>query len=118
MASDLAGVYALSPRFHFGAFGGIIAVETKSQECMVTAATPITLDCSQRDLTYVVVGVDGDDALAQRLDAAGVWPGVRVQKIGKAPFGDPLLFRLHGYRLALRRAEAARIRVTVDEAPR
>lgn len=85
---------------------------------MVTTATTNGLDSAERDVLYVVVGVDGDDALAQRLDAAGLWPGVRVQKIGKAPFGDPLLFRLHGYRLALRRAEAARVRVVVDEASR
>ena len=59
----------------------------------------------------VVVGVSGDDLLAQRLVACGFWPGAAVECLGKAPFGDPLLFRVHGYRLALRRSEAARVLV-------
>ena len=58
-----------------------------------------------------VVRVDGDDALAERLRAAGLWPGTVVERITAAPFGDPVLFRLHGYRLALRRDEANRVQV-------
>ena len=54
----------------------------------------------------VVVALQGDDLLVQRLTACGLWPGAQVERIGKAPFGDPLLFRLHGYRLALRSSEA------------
>jgi Fe2+ transport system protein FeoA len=63
-----------------------------------------------------VVAVTGDDPLAQRLLACGLWPGAVVERIGSAPFGDPLLFRVQGYRLALRRDEAARVQVAV--APR
>lgn len=85
---------------------------------MTTAAPPLTLAAARRNHVYVVAAVDGDDALADRLDAVGLWPGVRVEKIGKAPFGDPLLFRLHGYRLALRRSEAERVRVVLAEAER
>ena len=59
--------------------------------------------------------VAGDDALAHRLRASGLWPGTLVETLGRAPFGDPLLFRLHGFRLALRRNEAARITGTVVE---
>lgn len=59
----------------------------------------------------IVIDVEGDDLLAQRLVACGFWPGAQVECIGKAPFGDPLLFRLHGYRLALRTREAARVLV-------
>ena len=60
---------------------------------------------------YEVVAVDGEDALSQRLLASGVWAGAVVERIASAPFGDPVLFRLHGYRLALRRAEAERVQV-------
>lgn len=60
---------------------------------------------------YEVADVGGDDALTRRLAAAGVWPGARIECIARAPFGDPLLFRLHGYRLALRRSEADRVLV-------
>jgi Fe2+ transport system protein FeoA len=34
---------------------------------------------------------------------------VRVEHV--APFGDPIAYRLHGYRLALRRREACRVRI-------
>ena len=59
--------------------------------------------------------VDGDSAaaggsaaaLVDRLQAAGLWPGAEVQCLARAPF----LFRLHGYRLALRRVEARAVTV-------
>lgn len=69
---------------------------------------------SRRHGRYRVIAVAGDDALARRLAAFGVWAGAMIERLGQAPFGDPLLFRLHGYRLALRAKEAAR--VTVVEA--
>ena len=64
-----------------------------------------------RGATAVVAGVAGDDDLTRRLVAMGFWPGVQVQCLRRALFGDPLLFRLHGYRLALRRVEADRVAV-------
>ena len=62
-----------------------------------------------------VVDVHGDDELAARLHATGLWPEVVVEIVGAAPFGDPLLVQLHGFRLALRRSEAARITVRAVE---
>ena len=59
----------------------------------------------------VILGVDGDDALVQQLEASGLWCGVAIERLATAPFGDPLLFRVHGYRLALRQSVAARVRV-------
>ena len=64
-----------------------------------------------RGRTAEVVEVRGSDEVAQRLLAAGIWFGARIESIGRAPFGDPLLFRVHGYRLALRRSEAERVLV-------
>lgn len=72
---------------------------------------PLLLSASVPSRRYVVVAVDGDDALAHRLLASGLWAGAVVERLGQAPFGDPLLFRLHGFRLALRSSEAARVRV-------
>lgn len=60
-----------------------------------------------------VLGVEGDDDLSRRLLAAGIWPGAVIERIASAPFGDPVLFRVHGYRLALRRSEAERVRVAL-----
>lgn len=73
---------------------------------------------ARRGDVFVVVRVVGDDLLARSLVAAGLWTGARIEWIGRAPFGDPLLFRVHGYRLALRASEAERVRVTRVEAKR
>jgi len=62
-----------------------------------------------------VTEVAGDDELAHRLRASGLWLGTRVELVVRAPFGDPLLFKLHGFRLALRRSEAERVRAAVVE---
>lgn len=59
----------------------------------------------------VVVAVCGDDDLAQRLIALGVTAGASVEVLRRAPFGDPVLCKLHGFRLALRVAEAGRVTV-------
>lgn len=73
------------------------------------AAVPLTA-LADGELAAVAT-VAGTDLLAQRLAALGLWPGAVVERLAAAPFGDPLLFRLHGYRLALRRSEAARVQV-------
>ncbi len=62
-----------------------------------------------------VDAVTGGDELAARLDACGLWPGAPIELLAVAPFGDPLLFCVHGYRLALRRSEAERVSVRVVE---
>jgi Fe2+ transport system protein FeoA len=58
-----------------------------------------------------VRGVDAPEALAVRLADLGFCPGTRVRVIRRAPLRDPILYELRGYRIALRRAEARRIRV-------
>lgn len=60
-----------------------------------------------------VTGVEGDDPVAQRLSDLGFWPGTPVEVVRRAPFGGPSQYRMRGYRLALRRDEAARIRMRV-----
>jgi ferrous iron transport protein A len=58
-----------------------------------------------------VADVAGHDGLAIRLLEMGLTPGVLVRVIGRAPFGDPLELELRGYRLSIRRAEAARVAI-------
>lgn len=72
------------------------------------------LCCAGRRRPVRVVGIAGADDLADRLRASGLWEGAVVELVGKAPFGDPLLFALHGFRLALRRDEAARVAVVPE----
>ncbi|NDC63664.1 MAG: hypothetical protein EBZ59_06695 [Planctomycetia bacterium] len=62
--------------------------------------------------TARVAGVAGSDATSLRLLEMGLTPGVAVRVVGTAPFGDPLELELRGYRLSIRRAEAARVAVS------
>ena len=59
----------------------------------------------------IVLDVVGDDAVAQRLMEMGLTDGELVRMIGVAPMGDPIEFSVRGYRLTLRRAEAARVTI-------
>lgn len=61
--------------------------------------------------TVRVRDVAGGDAVAIRLLEMGVTPGVEIRLVGKAPFGDPLELELRGYRLSIRRQEAARVEI-------
>lgn len=72
-----------------------------------------TLDQIAPGASARVTAVDGDDVLARRLVAMGFWPGTRVEVIRRAPFGDPTQYAVRGYRLALRRQEAARVVVSL-----
>ena len=42
----------------------------------------------------------------------GLIEGETVEYLGPAPLGDPLEFRVFGYRLSLRQTEARRVQVT------
>ncbi|HTN01060.1 FeoA family protein [Planctellipticum variicoloris] len=53
--------------------------------------------------------VTGDDAVAIRLMEMGFTDGEEIEFLGAAPLGDPLEFAVRGYRISLRRTEAARV---------
>ncbi|PHR91859.1 MAG: iron transporter [Blastopirellula sp.] len=57
--------------------------------------------------TFTVQNVTGDDAVSVRLMEMGITPGIEVSVIGCAPLGDPIEIEIRGYRLSLRRTEAA-----------
>ena len=71
-----------------------------------------TLESLPLGVDVRVLRVEGEDAIARRLGDLGFWPGVVVSVQRRALFGGPLACLLQGYRLALRRAEAARVVVT------
>lgn len=56
-----------------------------------------------------VVRIEGDDGLSRRLSEMGFWPETAVTVLRRAPFGDPTLYHLRGFELALRSGEAARV---------
>lgn len=60
-----------------------------------------------------VTAVNGTAPIIRRLMEMGVVPGVGVQVVKAAPFGDPIEVRVRGYSLAMRRSEADAIEVTI-----
>ena len=58
-----------------------------------------------------ITDVTGDDAIAVRLMEMGLTDGEEIQLIGFAPLGDPVEFLVRGYRLSLRKTEAARVAI-------
>jgi ferrous iron transport protein A len=58
-----------------------------------------------------VVRIIGADEITARLFEMGLTPGLTVALIGCAPLGDPIELELRGYRLSLRKTEAARVEV-------
>jgi ferrous iron transport protein A len=58
-----------------------------------------------------VVSVEGHDQVGRRLLEMGLTQGCSVTLVGTAPLGDPLELEIRGYRLSVRRSEAARVEV-------
>jgi len=47
----------------------------------------------------------------RRLEELGLTPGTAVRREGRAPLGDPLLIRVRGTLLSIRRSQACAVRV-------
>lgn len=61
-----------------------------------------------------IVRVEATGSLRQRLLAMGVVPGREVAVEGVAPLGDPVVVKVKGHSLALRKSEAEKIFVEVE----
>ncbi len=68
-----------------------------------------TLDQLAHGQSATIVDVSGDDGISMRLMEMGLVEGEVVRRIGQAPMGDPIEFAIQGYRLTLRKVEAARV---------
>ncbi len=75
----------------------------------------ITLDHIDPHRRCRVVGVRASGALRKRVLAMGMVPGAEVETLRIAPLGDPIEYRVKGYCLSLRRAEARLIEVVREE---
>ena len=53
----------------------------------------------------------GDSDLKQRLMTMGLVPGTKITVLRSAPFGDPMAIGVRSYNRALRREDAAKIKV-------
>jgi len=68
------------------------------------------LDAAQNKL-YRIESIEGPEDERRRLLDLGLTPGEEMAVVQSVPFGDPLVVTVRGMRLALRRREAAWIRV-------
>lgn len=57
----------------------------------------------------IVQALHAEGAVKRHFLDLGITKGVRITVERIAPFGDPIAVQLRGYRLSLRREEAARI---------
>lgn len=73
---------------------------------MATLLSELSTGQSARVIDVHALGEAG-----QRILEMGVTPGVTIRLVGAAPLGDPLAFEVRGYRLSLRKAEAALVGV-------
>jgi ferrous iron transport protein A len=55
--------------------------------------------------------ISGGDDVSLRLLEMGLTPGTEVLVVGEAPLGDPLELEVRGYRLSIRKSEAARVEI-------
>lgn len=60
-----------------------------------------------------VVTVEGDRETRRRLMEMGFCNGTPVEVIRRAPLGDPIEFRVRGYRVSLRNEQAKQVRIIV-----
>lgn len=59
-----------------------------------------------------VARVEGLDEISIRLMEMGLVPGTELRVLGVAPLGDPIEIEVRGYRLSVRKSEAARVQLS------
>ena len=74
-----------------------------------------TLQDLQAGERAIVLTVGGQGVLRQHFLDMGVIPGARIEFVKRAPLGDPLEYRIHGYELTLRADDAAKISICSEE---
>ncbi|MFP8883881.1 MULTISPECIES: FeoA family protein [Streptomyces] len=74
---------------------------------------PLSLADLAPGTSAVVTGVlaDGEPAVVRRLHDLGFTPGAVVEVVRRAPLRDPVLYRIKGCEVCLRRAQAVCVRV-------
>ena len=72
-----------------------------------------TLSDMQPGEKGIILSVSGDNTVQRRIRDMGIVRGTEIEVVRRAPFGDPVEFRLKGYNLSLRREEAACVSVEV-----
>jgi ferrous iron transport protein A len=63
----------------------------------------------------VVISIKGSGATRRRIMDMGIVRGSEIKVIRRAPLGDPVEFEIRDYNLTLRKSEAERIYVSLEE---
>jgi Fe2+ transport system protein FeoA len=61
----------------------------------------------------IIKKVGGKGALRRRLLDMGLTSGAPVEMVRSSPLGDPIEYKVRGYRLSLRKSEAITIEVEI-----
>jgi len=69
----------------------------------------MTLDQLQLGTVAKLEDIDSSNSLRSRLMELGLTPGTDVAVVRVAPMGDPIELKVRGYRLTLRKKDAALI---------
>jgi ferrous iron transport protein A len=56
-----------------------------------------------------IASLTGPESLQQRLQELGLLPATEIRLVRRAPLGDPIEVEILGYRLSLRRSDAAAV---------
>lgn len=70
------------------------------------------LNTLSKNSTCSIDGLIGDSQITERLSDLGLYKGLELECLGRAPFGGPLIFRFGSGILALREKEAACVLIT------
>ncbi len=81
----------------------------KSENKMEEGQIPLTH--LKKGQNAKIIHVRGSGPIKRRMMDMGMVPGSEINLIRKAPFGDPIEFRVKGYSLSLRKEEAEKITV-------
>ena len=78
-----------------------------------TTGSECTLDALQASQSARVIEVDTRLPSGTRLLDLGFLPDTELRMIRPAPLGDPVIYELRGYRICLRKKDAAQVRVKI-----
>ncbi len=70
-----------------------------------------TLEAVKAGCTVRVIRISGKSEIQRRITDMGITPGVTVKVCRTAPLGDPIEIEVRGYKLSIRKSEAAMISV-------
>lgn len=100
----------LETDLHVQAMNACVCVEGLCSECQTREQKESHMSTTLDQLTpgekARVKRISGQGVVHRRLMDMGLVKGVEIELIKAAPMGDPLEFRLRGYNLSLRKAEA------------